>query len=44
MIISNSTVILKVTSRLGECQENTRRTPSISLSIYIVTYGIFEDG
>jgi hypothetical protein len=31
MIILNSMVILNVTSQLGEHQENTRRTPNISL-------------
>jgi hypothetical protein len=31
MIISNSTVILKVISQLGEHKKNTKKIPSISL-------------
>ena len=34
MIISNSTVILKVTSQLGEHQENTRKVPNISFLFF----------
>ena len=38
MIISNLTMILKVTSQSREHQENTRKIPSISLLEYPENY------